>query len=163
MQQRIPLKKIVLFFVTLSICLAGIAARLAYLQVFQTLTLFKLSQKNFLRFEKIISPRGNIVDRNNQLLATNRPVISLYWQGTGNKQLTQEQLLLLATIVQHLPEITINETALLEAEKLNKQHLLFADVPFENQQYVTVLYASYLVQHIADFQKGHRQKAGVVY
>ena len=146
---------------TLSICLAGIAARLAYLQVFQTLTLFKLSQKNFLRFEKITSRRYRYW--NNQLLATNRPVISLYWQGTGNKQLTQEQLLLLATIVQHLPEITINETALLEAEKLNKQHLLFADVPFENQQYAEPSKMHIERLRIADFQKGHRQKAGVVY
>lgn len=132
MQQRIPLKKIIFFFLSVSICLGAIISRLAYLQVFQTLTLFKLSQRNFLRFEKIISPRGNIVDRNNQLLATNRPVISLYWQGTGHKHLTQEQLLLVSKISQHLPEIAINENDLLAAEKLNRQYLLFADVPFEN-------------------------------
>ncbi|MBY0109830.1 MAG: hypothetical protein K2X90_01840 [Candidatus Babeliaceae bacterium] len=132
MQQRISIKKIMFLFVGISIGLLGISIRLAYLQVFRTLVLFKLGQKNFLRFEKIISPRGNILDRNNRLLATNRPLISLYWQGTGNKQFTQEQLLLLTAINRNLPDLKINEAELLLAEKLNKQYLLFCDVPFEN-------------------------------
>lgn len=132
MHQRVPLKKIVFFFVWVSIALTGIIMRLAYLQVFQTLVLFKLSQRNFLRIEKILSPRGNIVDRNNQLLATNRPIISLYWQGTGNKQLTTEQSLLLSTIAQYLPECTINGADLLKAEQLNRRYLLCADISFEH-------------------------------
>jgi penicillin-binding protein 2 len=131
MHQRITSKKIILFFVISSACLSLIAARLAYLQIFQTLTFFKLSQRNFLRFEKIVSPRGNIVDRNNKLLATNRPVISLYWQGTGNRHLSPEQLTLLNTITLYVPDIVINETELQNAEKLNKPLLLAVDIPFE--------------------------------
>ncbi len=131
MQHLIINKKISSFFFATSVCFALIITRLAYLQVFQTLTFFKLSQKNFLRFEKIISPRGNIVDRNNQLLATNRPIISLYWQGTGNKQLNTEQRALLDTIQCHLPDMIIDEKELSSSEKLNKPFLLYRHVPFE--------------------------------
>lgn len=131
MQHRIINKKIIFFFAITCCCLFTIVARLAYLQIFQSMIFFKLSQRNFLRLEKIVSPRGNIVDRNNQLLATNRPVISLYWQGTGNKALTEDQKVLLSTIYTYLPECIVDEAELLSAEKLNKPFLLFADVPFE--------------------------------
>lgn len=72
------------------ICLI-ISARLYYLQITQSSQLFTQSQKNFTRIEKIQSPRGNIVDRSGNLLATNRPLTNLYWQGSGNTNLSDIQ------------------------------------------------------------------------
>jgi penicillin-binding protein 2 len=66
--------------------------RLIQLQFVQESSLATQSQKNFLRLEKITPPRGNIIDRNGLLLATNRPITVLYWQGTGNRKLTQTQV-----------------------------------------------------------------------
>ena len=64
-----------LFFVVL-IFLASIIiinARLIHLQINLTMKLFERGQKNFMRFENIASPRGNILDSNGSLLAR-------YWQ-----------------------------------------------------------------------------------
>ncbi len=159
MQHRLSTKKILIFFISFFVGLSFIIARLAYLQVFQTLTFFKLSQRNFLRFEKILSPRGNIVDRNNKLLATNRPVISLYWQGTGGKELTQQQRALLQTIALHVPEATINTTELLNAEKLNKTILLHTDVPFEKLSILIEQYGQHPnLVYTTDFKRYYPHK-----
>lgn len=82
----------------MSLAFAGIIARLFYLQVYQSTKLLELSQHNCLRIEKVIPPRGNIVDCNGLLIATNRPLVHLVWHGTGNKQLDQEQLETLADL-----------------------------------------------------------------
>ena len=50
-----------------------IFCRLIYLQIMQQRLLFIQSQKNYMRIEKIRSVRGNILDVNGTLLATNRP------------------------------------------------------------------------------------------
>jgi penicillin-binding protein 2 len=75
-----------LAFITLGIygALGIITCRLMYLQIHLMSTFFSRSQKNFLRIDRIPSPRGNIVDRHGTLLVTNRPVVHLYWQGNGN-------------------------------------------------------------------------------
>ncbi|NBQ17439.1 hypothetical protein EBU24_03915, partial [bacterium] len=77
----------VFFMVGLSI----IVTRLIHLQVHLSQDLFNRSQKNFTRKEPIVSLRGNIFDMYGKLLATNRPVITVYWQGTGKSALTEEQ------------------------------------------------------------------------
>lgn len=79
-----------LFWAT-CIVLLIIAARLFVLQIHLTETFLKQGQKNFIRTEKIASPRGNILDRNGVLLVTNRPITSVYWIGTGNRSLSAEQ------------------------------------------------------------------------
>lgn len=50
-----------------------------------------LSQKNFQRYEKITSFRGNITDTFGNLLATNKQINNVWWQGTGKKVLDEQQ------------------------------------------------------------------------
>ncbi|MCF7899446.1 hypothetical protein K9L05_02225 [Candidatus Babeliales bacterium] len=72
------------FFVSILI----IIIRLFYLQIYQNEELYTLSQKNYLRTQVILPQRGNLVDCNGILLASNRPVFDLYWQGTGKWDLS---------------------------------------------------------------------------
>lgn len=182
MVERVAARRIILFFVGITVCTGLIITRLAYLQLFQTLTFFNLSKKNFLRLEKILSPRGNILDRNNQLLATNRPVISLYWQGTGNKQLTPEQEKLFQTLSTYLPELEHKIDEIAQAEKLSKPLLLVPDIPFEQlsiiieqcAQHPNILYqtdfkrlyphknvASHVIGYLGGLHHEHAGKMGI--
>ncbi|MDZ4150983.1 MAG: penicillin-binding transpeptidase domain-containing protein, partial [Methylicorpusculum sp.] len=109
-----------------------LVARLVQLQFVLESALATQSEKNFLRIEKITPPRGNITDRNGILLATNKPITLLYWQGTGNRKLTdtqQEQLLTIETII---GTPLVSDPALLEnitfAERCYKQFLIANDV-----------------------------------
>jgi len=74
------------------IFVAIIGARLFYLQIEQSEALGNQSQKNCTRIDKIQSPRGNILDCSRMLLATNRPLTNVYWQGSGNGKFTEDQL-----------------------------------------------------------------------
>ena len=74
------------------LCLSIVTARLFYLQIHSGELFAHQSKKNFTRYETILSPRGNILDNNGAIIATNRPVTSIYWKGSGNKKLTDEQL-----------------------------------------------------------------------
>jgi penicillin-binding protein 2 len=66
-------------------------SRLVYLQVKNQSKFIALGKQNFLRTE-IISPlRGNIVDSNGYLLASNEPIYDLYWIGSGERSLTKKQ------------------------------------------------------------------------
>lgn len=91
-------KKMYLLVYGTGIALTIIIAKLVYLQITLVEHFTNKSQKNFLRTETILAPRGNIIDRNGILLATNRPIINLYWQGTGNNRLTGEQEKLIGMI-----------------------------------------------------------------
>jgi penicillin-binding protein 2 len=72
-----------------------IVARLVYLQINLSSYFSHRSKQNCLRTENTVPLRGNIIDRNGKLLATNRPVVKIYWVGTGNRSLEarQEQVL----------------------------------------------------------------------
>lgn len=61
----------------------------------------ELGEKNFQRYEKIHSLRGNIVDLHGNLLATNQQIYTIWWNGTGKKKLTNKQL----EAINHLKEI----------------------------------------------------------
>ena len=120
----------VFFMVGLSI----IVTRLIHLQVHLSQDLFNRSQKNFTRKEPIVSLRGNIFDMYGKLLATNRPVITVYWQGTGKSALTEEQKQTLEQIKKILnkpdaPEI--DEAALIKAERFSDKFLLAKDLSFK--------------------------------
>ncbi len=75
-----------------------ISARLFYLQIPLGSFFSKKSNNNFTRFQTIFPLRGNITDTSGILLATNRPVINVIWQGTGNRTLTEHQEILLKRI-----------------------------------------------------------------
>ncbi len=78
--------KILLFFI---IFILGLIFRLVYLQVRNKAKFSSLGKKNFLRTELISPLRGNIVDCNGYLLASNKPIYDLYWIGRGERKITE--------------------------------------------------------------------------
>lgn len=124
-------------YITLSIiavtCL--ISCRLFYLQVRKTKDLFEQSQKNFLRIEKIPSPRGNIVACNGIILATNRPVLNLYWNGSGAYKLKPHHIELLKKIEIILEKPLIDNAEIIQkityAERYYRSQLLANDISIE--------------------------------
>jgi penicillin-binding protein 2 len=112
-----------------------IAARLFVLQITQTETFTKQGQRNFIRTEKIASPRGNIVDRNGILLVTNRPVNSLYWNGSGNRTFTIEQREIITELEQilgiNIYQNEASKTEIQQAERRYKKFLLTRDLTME--------------------------------
>jgi len=87
-----------------------IAARLAYLQLICSRELLVQSEKNFTRIQSIASPRGNIIDCEGRLLATNRPTVNLSWIGGGKRSFTEKDLLDLRTIQDILEKPILDDT-----------------------------------------------------
>lgn len=112
-----------------------IILRLGYLQIIKGDALLRQSQKNYLRVEKIRSPRGNILDRNGKLLATNRPSTDLYWRGTGNARLSAAQHKTMQTISQILEKPLSDDgqtmRMILHTERYQKEYLLANDLSFD--------------------------------
>lgn len=112
-----------------------IIMRLWYLQIYHGTHFKTRGEKNFLRVEKTHSARGNILDCYGALLATNRPVTNVIWQGTGNYRLTsgqEECLMFLETITKKsLIASTAEHDAITHAERRYKQIELAHDISFE--------------------------------
>lgn len=112
-----------------------IVARLFMLQISLGDKFLQQSKKNFLRTESIESLRGNILDCNGTLLATNRPTNNIYWYGSGNYRLDDHQKKAL-TIVETITSVPLFENQKLlktikQAERYHKKILLAQDIPFE--------------------------------
>ncbi len=124
-------KKIVYLLINICAVFGIILLRLIYLQIHCGEYFIFRSQKNFIRHSSISSPRGNILDVNGNLLATNRPVTTVYWQGTGNSSFSREQLLLLQAI-EEMTDVQLTSGALFDAimlsEKRGKKTALIADI-----------------------------------
>lgn len=144
-QPTITLK---LFRIMLGMLLGALilSVRLLQLQWVLEPTLATQSQKNFLRLEKITPPRGNITDRNGVLLATNRPITLLYWQGTGNRKLSARQLEELRTIESIIGTPIAPDQEALEnidfIERRYKQMLLAPDVSLTQLSKIKELFAN---------------------
>lgn len=112
-----------------------IIGRLVHLQILQKHTFFTKSRKNFLRVETIPPLRGNILDRNGQLLATNRPTTNLFWEGIGKAKLTDFQLSTLQALETILGKPIIADEELFDqikyAERRYQKVLLATDISFE--------------------------------
>jgi len=116
-----------------------IIVRLTYLQISLSPYFIQKSSQNCLRIEHALSPRGNIVDRNGALLATNRPVINVYWQGTGSYFLTQKHHQLLNSLetifnkqqTNSLLPNKIIHAELIHAERYYKEKILAKDISLE--------------------------------
>lgn len=119
----------------LCIALLFIICRLIQLQIVQQNNFYKKSQKNFLRVETIAPLRGNILDCNNQMLATNRPTTNIFWQGTGLNQLNATQRTALETLEIILNKPLLNDEKLGDqlkyAERRYQKILLSSDISFE--------------------------------
>jgi len=114
----------------LLLAFATIIGRLAYLQIQTAYTLFRRGKQNYLRYEQVASPRGNIYDCTGKLLATNKPIIQLVWQGTGHSTLTATQRTTLAK-VQQILSLPLNESAITQVERRKTALILQNDLSFE--------------------------------
>lgn len=115
-----------------------VVLRLICLQIIAHDDLFQLSTKNFLRTETTVLPRGNILDCTGNLLATNRPVTAVYWQGTAAKRLSESQKAALEVLA---PLIYLSYPAILttisHVEKRGARLLLADDITFEQLSKIT--------------------------
>jgi penicillin-binding protein 2 len=105
--------------------------RLIYLQIYCADYFTSRSQKNFIRYSSVSPIRGNIKDIQGKLLATNRPVTAIYWQGTGKKNFSSDQRQLIEMLAQ-ITSLAQDEDELssivLAHEKKNKKFLLAQDI-----------------------------------
>jgi len=117
------------------IAIAIIIIKLIHLQVIQRHALLAQSERNYMRIEKIRSPRGSILDRYGVLIATNRPSTDLYWQGTGSHRLAENHLNALNTIATIMGDSFQLSIDLLRdvahAERYQQEMILARDVSFE--------------------------------
>ncbi len=117
------------------ITFAIIIVRLVHLQIVQQHTFFTKSRKNFLRVETIAPLRGNILDRHGQLLATNRPMTNLFWEGTGKVKLSPEQCTTIEILETILEKPIFADEQLFDqlkyAERRYQKILLASDISFE--------------------------------
>lgn len=130
-QEQSFIRKIFILATTVCIVCILIVIRLGYLQINLTQNLLKKSQHNFLRYEKVNPLRGNIIDYTGKLLATNRPVINVYWKGNGNKKLSEEQKKLLAHLKTFIPELCVTQETLEQAERKAQKIVIAQDLPFD--------------------------------
>ena len=134
-ESQIVAQKIKFFILVLFVAFSLIILRLVHLQIILQQQLFKKSQKNFLRVETISPLRGNILDRNNQLLATNRPTTNIFWNGTGNFQLNSNQKNTLQMLEKIINKTIIDNEALHEnikyAERRHQKLIIAGDISFE--------------------------------
>ena len=152
----LKIKHLCTFLVSVSVI---ICCRLGYLQIIQQHLLFLQSQKNFLRVEKIRSPRGNILDVNGILLATNRPTADLYWHGTGKRTILPEQTKILETITAITGKEFYNDPEIWplisHAERYSKDILLIQDLTFEQLSQLEEQYSDNSNIQIATTFKRH--------
>lgn len=124
-------RKIFLFGCGVLLGVIVIVLRLYYLQIHQNNLFYRLGERNFLRTEIIPSPRGSVYDCQGSMLATNRPVFDLYWNGSGLFAFSSEQQSFLKKVKAILGEDVIDE--LLErqvtrAERFSRQLLIKKDL-----------------------------------
>ncbi len=107
--------------------------RLAYLQIHLSNYFLDKSKKNFLRYEPTAPLRGNILDNNGKFLATNRSVTNVYWRGTGNKKLNDEQHKILERLLAALDlDINIFEKNYFDkAERCVEKKIILEDASFD--------------------------------
>jgi penicillin-binding protein 2 len=130
----IRMRRILIFMLAM---LGTIILYLFHLQITQSHLFTRLSKRNYLRTEKIASPRGTIIDRRGVVLVTNRPIYSVWWQGTGKTMLSQAQILAVQKLIQlgSLDEEMMERIT--KAERRSQKIPLIVDIPYE--QLTTIL------------------------
>lgn len=138
-------KKIVFLLISICCIVSLIIMRLVYLQINRTEDLSARSKKNFLQVDTIASPRGNIIDCNGNLLATNKPTIHLHWYGSGNSTFTKEQLHTLQTLETILGKEIITDQSLLSAikraERYRKKTRIAQEISFQQLSQIAEQFA----------------------
>ncbi len=103
--------------------------RLAYLQLFRGDQLLKKSEANFLRQGYCPPLRGRVLDCNGRVLAANRVVYDLMWQGAGKSKLdakAKEEIDVVSSMLSQPPDLELIKNA----ERRRRQVVLGMDVPF---------------------------------
>ena len=111
-----------------------IIVRLFYLQIEQGSFFKTMGQNNFLRTEVIPPLRGNLLDCNGIVLASNRPVYNLYWQGGLAEKLSSYHIALLKKLETIVGKTLSGEDdlkVLQHAERCASRVLLKADLSFD--------------------------------
>ena len=117
---------------------------------------------NFMRYESIYTTRGEILDCLGHKLATNQPLINIYWQGTGNRTIDPSQRELLKLLEHHIPAFTCSEELLQrirKAERTDERLLLCSNIGPEELSRVEELCGSQtniVIQH--DIQRCYPYK-----
>ncbi len=127
-------RKILFLLINTVFAFVLIFSRLIYLQVYCGEYFESRSQKNFIRYTSVLSARGNIRDIHGNLLATNRPMTTVYWQGTGNSSFSDQQLELLQTIENMTNNpLTSGDmyNTILSHEKRSRKTILIKDIDFK--------------------------------
>jgi penicillin-binding protein 2 len=161
---QITSKKIRLIIYGTCVAFLIIVARLCYLQITLNEDLLNQSRKNFLRTLMIESPRGNIIDRHGNLLATNRPLVDLYWYGSGNNKLTTGQWETLTTLETILGRSFTTDNAFMQTlsyiERLGKRTIIVSDISFEQLSKITEQLATNSnIELVTQFQRHYPHKA----
>jgi penicillin-binding protein 2 len=124
-----------------------ITARLAYLQLVRSHELLIQSEKNFTRIQTVDSPRGNIIDSEGRLLATNRPTVNLYWIGGGKRSFTEKDLTDLTSLQNILQKPILDDIQFFDelrtAERRYQKFVLAQDITLEQLGNIQELFPSH--------------------
>ncbi len=112
-------------------CFGCIGGMLWYLQLYQAALFTQVSQNNYMRKRTLSCRRGAITDRNGILIATDRPIIALYWQGCGCKKLSEQHQKLLAHIQAESNQKLPIARTITQAEQYQQKLLLVDNISFE--------------------------------
>lgn len=135
-----------------------IIVRLVQFQIWMAHNFAQMGQKNFSRFERVIPERGNILDVNGTLLATNRPVTSLYWKGSGNNKFDNEQHFILREIEKIIGAALYDDQEYMRelsyAEKFYRQYPLSVDITFDQLSKITEQFPNHKnIEIITEFKR----------
>lgn len=120
MKRKVVQKKVTVLAVILGLIFMTLSGRLAYLQLLETQRFQGLAQDNLVRIIPITAPRGEIRDRNGELLVDNKPVYTLSLSFLGVSKQEQRQVeQLLAQILSR--DKNVGRDASLWLEEIEKQ------------------------------------------
>ncbi len=114
-----------------SIGALSIICGLAYLQLFSCRQYIHQGIRNFTRYETMASPRGNIIDCNGRHIATNRPILTLLWHGTEQRNWTYQQRRMLLLLEQMYNVSLVNDPQLLSCERMGRSYPIAYDASIE--------------------------------
>lgn len=124
--------KLNLIIISFLILIGAISIYLFHLQVNLKSLFYKLSHKNYTRIKNISSTRGDILDCQGRLLATNKPINIISWVGTGNKALSYKQIDTLKEITKIL-KLDFKDLLpkVQKSEKLKSKTLIHGNIKFD--------------------------------
>lgn len=122
-ERRLFQRRALVMLVLVMLALGGLLARMYQLQIVEHETYTTLSDKNRVQVQSVPPPRGLVYDRNNMLLAENRPVFSLTLvpERVGNMDETLARL----TEILSIPEEDIERFQ----RRLNEARRPFQEIP----------------------------------